>query len=155
MRKLLITVLFLGLVTGLSAQSIWKPLPKVTVTSNGTKMLGDKTLTNYWHWRFDGTIIADELVYVKADKKFVSQPLSGVGPTIGYKHFSISSDGTLFNDYGVAGGVLVGTNIYDLSNISAKFVVLGSFLDHYRVGCSYTTNTPNHFGIVIGGGISF
>lgn len=157
-KMLLLIFLFGSLTASLSAQSIWRPLPKAVVNEQGVLMLGSEPLTSEWHWRIDGTIIGEEIAYNKIESKWTSKPLSGMGPTIGYKHFTKQNDGTLFNDYGIAGGVLLGTDIYDFSTLSAKLVLQGSFLGSFRAGLCYTMGKSEiwkPFGVFIGGAITF
>lgn len=136
--------------------SLWKPLPKDLFSSTLYKTGG----TQVWFWRFDATIVADELVYNKTIKQFSSVALSAVGPAIGYKHFvpTSTSDPTPYCNFGVSASLLLGTDIYQASLASMKFALFANVFQFLKVGGAYTLNTPadiGHFSILLGGSINF
>jgi hypothetical protein len=164
MKKVILLLTLVILAGAIQAQSIWKPVPKdlftkdATIYNEGGEVLLSLENASEWLWRFDGTVLIDELVWHKDTRQFVSVPLSAVGPAIGYKHYSALPDGTPYNDFGVSAAVLLGTNIYDPSLASAKLVVMVTVFQYIKFGGVYTLNVPadvGHFGIAIGAGINF
>jgi len=158
MKKLIVVLLLTILsVVGFS-QSIFHPMPndlfKVVDRSLG---ISEGTTTHSWAWRFDATVAFTELVYDKTNKQFITSMFSAVGPAVGYQHYvaTSSTDPTPFNNYGFSAAILFGKNVTEPDLGAIKLAVIANLFQYFRFGASYTPNTSNHFGILVGGGITF
>lgn len=152
MKKL--TILFTFLLIGIvcQAQSIWKPVSSDIFKSTPTKMAG---VNSVWLWRLSALVVADELTYNKVTKQFDSQPLSSVGPAIGYRHFTPLTDGTPYNDFGVNAAILLGTDINHITTASMKAAVVINAFKFVNIGGAYTFNATSHWSILLGASINF
>ena len=154
-------VLILGLIlSGLgfssSAQSIWRPLDKTAFKANITvdKSLKVSQNASIWVWRISGNIVATELIYNKVTKQFDSAPLSAVGPGIGYKHMTLLSDGSIYNDFGVNFLALLGTDIEHITPASIKAALTVNVFNFLNIGADYSFGGKT-FGILLGASVNF
>lgn len=162
MKKLIvISILAIFSIASYSQVSLWKPVPKdLFKILNQNIKTGESVITHDWIWRLDATIIGNEQVYRKDLKQFTSVVLSGVGPSIGYKHFvpTSASDPTPYCNFGVSAGVLLGTDIYTWNLSSVKLALMANAFQFVKIGGAYTVNVPtntSHFSIILGGSINF
>lgn len=154
MKRLIVLIALIAFfaVSGAS-QSLFKPVPKDLLAK---EVNGVKTLTNAsaWLWRFSAAVTATELTWDKSSKKFVSAPLSSVGPAIGYRHY-VEANGVPYNDFGVNAALLLGTDINNVELASMKLAILLNAFQFVNVGACYTFNNTNHFGILLGASVNF
>ena len=157
MKKLILLIVLIDLlaVNG-NAQSIWRPLDKSDFKTNMTvdKSLKVSQTSPIWVWRISGNIVATELVYNKTTKQFDSAPLSAVGPGIGYKHMTLLSDGSIYNDFGVNFLALFGTDIEHITPASIKAALTVNAFQFVNLGVDYSFGAKT-FGILIGASVNF
>jgi hypothetical protein len=153
MKKIAVILMFLGFALAVNAQSMWKPVPKTLFTElKGTVQAAP--VSSVWLWRFNATLVADELVWDKTTKQFDSSPLSGVGPGIGIRHYYLAPDGTPASDWGVSFVALLGTDINNLSPADFKPVITVNAFNFLNVGVDYGVKAKT-FGILFGAQVSF
>jgi hypothetical protein len=160
-RTIILICLLSGVGMSISAQSVWKPLPKdLFKILNSNLKQGQNAITHTWLWRIDGTFAVTESVYNSNIGDYQTSVFSGVGPTFGINLFVPKSkiDPTPYNILGFSGGILVGTDFYNMSLSSLKAVIMAKVFEYAKFGVSYTPNTPagiKHFGFIIGGSVNF
>ena len=154
MKKFMIVLLFFALTVPIFSQSIWKPVPKNLFDNSA------KAVNTAWLWRFSGLVTANELNWVKADKEFVSAPLSSLGPLIGFRHYVPTSptDETPYNDYGFNAGLLLGADINDIEATKLKLVATVNAFQFINLGLAYTIKPIEGYSplsILIGAAVNF
>jgi hypothetical protein len=154
MKRLIIILSFLAIMPFLSAQSLFKPVDKSIFGLTADKNLKATATPSVWIWRISGNIVATELVYNKVTKQFDSAPLSAVGPGIGYKHMTLLSDGSIYNDFGVNFLALIGTDIEHITPASIKAALTINAFLFVNVGVDYSFGGKT-FGILIGASVTF
>jgi len=155
MKKLIVLLVFVGMSIGVFGQSIWKPVPKNLLFENKDRDITLNSTSSTWLWRFSAVIAAQELVYDKTLKEFTSHPLSSIGPAIGYRHFVSLPDGTPYNDFGINAALLIGGDINQIELTKMKLALLVNAFKFINVGTTYTLNSTNKFGILLGGSVNF
>lgn len=154
MKKLLILCLLIFGCLAATAQSpfhgFFKPLP-TDLFHNVSYVKGDlSTTTGLWLFRFDASITAVQLEYNKTDKKWVTSPLSSVGPGLGYRHYVEVNDEP-YCDFGVNALVLLGYGWTEISATNLSLVGTVNFLEFINVGAGY--NFGNKSPLIIMGAI--
>ena len=161
MKKTIILFVFLIIGISLQAQSFWRKLPENYFSTPSVVLkAGEVPASHAWLWRFDATFIGVEQVYDKSTKQFSSVALSGVGPSVGYKHYIPTSDTdpTPYCNFGISAGVLLGADINSWELSSAKIALMINALNWVKVGGAYTVHVPgelSHFSFILGGSIEF
>ena len=161
-RIVLLMALIAITLTGIAQKaSVWRPVPKnlFTIDNGAVKLTSTNApVTGVWLWRFDASVVLDELVYNTELKQYVSMPFSAIGPAIGYRHYVALPDGSPYSDFGVTGAVLLGTNIYNPSLAALKIAIMAEVFQYLKLGLAYTPNTPaniKHLSFVFGGAVTF
>ena len=119
MKKLLMITVLCLFATITFSQGIFYPVTSGTFAKVGVNQNIPQSLPSIWVWRISATITADELVWNKETKNFLSNPLSAVGPAIGYRHFVQLSNGTIYNDFGINAAIFV--NCFQYINIGVDY----------------------------------
>ena len=157
MKKILITLVLLVAmtVTGLSQISLFKPVPKdLFKILNKTNLVYNGTNTNTAIlWRFNATLVGNELTYNKVTKQLDSAPLSGVGPGFGIRHYYQQADGTPASDWGVSLVALLGTDIEHISPASFKPAITVNAFNFVNIGVDLINF--KQVGYIIGAQVNF
>lgn len=158
-RKFLLLLIGMTLAITVSAQDIFKPLPKNFLKDNAKALKADGAYSA-WAWRFDASVALAELNYNKETKQLVSSAVSAVGPAIGYQHFvpTSATDPTPFNNYGISAALLFGTNIYEPDLAKFKVAVVANVMQYLKFGVTITPKPGENYspiGLFFGGGITF
>lgn len=153
MKKLIFAIILVAINFATFGQKVspFKPVPKDLFTRELTI---DRTIQGQFLWRFSAQVTAVELRYNKDLKQFESQPLSSVGPAIGFRHFTTGTDGLPVTNWGVNAALLMGTDINNVDPASLKIAVTADVFK-LAFGLAYTFNSINHFGILLGANIVF
>lgn len=155
MKRLLIVIsLFAFFAVSCAAQGLFRPVDKSIFALTADKGLKATATPSVWIWRISGNIVATELVYNKVTKQFDSAPLSAVGPGIGYKHMTLLSDGSIYNDFGVNFLALLGTDIEHITPASIKAALTINAFQFVNIGVDYSFGGKT-FGILIGASVTF
>ena len=135
------------------SQGIFYPVTSGTFAKVGVNQNIPQSLPSIWVWRISATITADELVWNKETKNFLSNPLSAVGPAIGYRHFVQLSNGTIYNDFGINAAALLGFNINDVNPTNFKGAIFVNCFQYINIGVDYdfSKGVP---GILLGANIN-
>ena len=155
-----VIILLLSLSFTTFSQSILKPIPKNYFEQKKDYFYKSEIpvqKTTDLIWRMDGTIIIDEVVYDKELNKWVSNPISGVGPVIGLSKITASPDGPV-EVYSIKAGALLGMDIIQTQKVYAKFITQIVVLKHFMGGITYSIGQPEKYkplGFVVGGNITF
>jgi hypothetical protein len=92
------------------------------------------------------------MTWDKSTKQFNSVPLSGMGPGIGFHHFTELQDGSPYNDWGVNFLVLIGTDIEHVTPANLKAALTVNAFDIFNIGVDTNFKTV---GILFGVSVSF
>jgi hypothetical protein len=156
MTILIISLSCIGL--GANAQGLLKPVPLFPVKQTVDKVTNLNvqvvSTSGAWYWELDGAVDLAEINYNTLLKELVPSGVHtiGIGPCIGYQHYVPTStmDPTPKNNYGFAGGVLLGNRF--------KIVLQANIWQYLKGGITITPNpAANIFpvGFFIGTGITF
>jgi hypothetical protein len=156
MRRLIVLILFLCISPVIFSQGIFRPVSKnLFISDRADISVDDNTRIDHrWLWRFDATVAFTELIWIKSENQFMSQTFSSVGPAVGYQHY-ISTETGPFNNYGVSAAVLLGQSIYNPDMAALKVALVANIFQYFKFGGTFTPNATDHWGIVLGGGITF
>jgi len=144
MKKIIILLFFIGLCTGLSAQSLFKPVPKnlfakavpdTIVTAKGLLVIQELEKSSQWIFRLNAGVMGVSYYREKDTKEIVSMPLDAVCAGISYLHYT-EADGLPFNDFGF--------NAMILQNIQRAGMGLGVY-GTYNSGAIGLINIGTHY----------
>jgi hypothetical protein len=110
MKKLLFLLLLCIPLAGFS-QGLFKPVSNDMFRTRLMAPSGSVVnLQSQWQWRLDATVSLSEVMYNKTTKILETSFVGGIGPAIGYQHYTptSSTDPTPFNNYGFSAALLVG-----------------------------------------------
>ena len=154
MKKILIILVFALFAGSVYSQNMFKPVPKDLFSKTQTTgALKAVPATSEWLWRFNVTVIADEVVW-RDKNTAVQSPLSGVGPGIGYRHYYQAPDGTPASDFGVNLVAMLGSDKNDLSIADFKPAITINAFNFVNLGVDYGIRS-NSFGLLLGAQVSF
>jgi hypothetical protein len=171
--KKLTTILFLSTFALTASaqvkQGLFRPVNQdmfltrtISVNKNNSFELKDTPVVNptSFVFRFDATIVVEEVTINKVTKDLIVTPFSAVGPAIGIQHYvqKSSTDGTPVNNYGASIGLAIGKTVYEPNLAEAKVILALNIWQYFKFGGTYTFNPPTdigHIGFFFGGGITF
>jgi hypothetical protein len=153
MKRLLIILSLVLLTVSIQAQHVglFRPVPKTLFTET-PGVLNAPQNASVWLWRLNANLVADEMTWDKSTKQFNSVPLSGMGPGIGFHHFTELQDGSPYNDWGVNFLVLIGTDIEHVTPANLKAALTVNAFDIFNIGVDTNFKTV---GILFGVSVSF
>lgn len=155
--KKLILILFVACMTiAVSAQGLFKPVPKNLFTSEKAIKAGETNRALIW--RFDATVSIAEMNYNKVTKQLMTSAFSAVGPAIGLQNYVPGADGLPYNNWGVSAAVLLGTSIYEPDLSSIKIALQANILQYLKFGITVSPKPATDlsaFGFYFGTGITF
>lgn len=154
MKKLIVIfTLAMFTIAGMS-QSVFKPVPKDLFKTINLTVAKANLINTTFLWRFNASVVGDELVYNKTTKQFDSAPLSGVGPGFGIRHYYQAPDGTPASDWGIIFVALLGTDINNITPASIKPAITINAFNFVNVGVDYGFGNKA-FGIILGAQANF
>jgi len=154
MKKLILILTLAMFTLAMNAQiSLFKPVPKdlfKTLNLNAPKTgLANTAIL----WRFNASLIGNELTYNKVTKQLDSNPLSGVGPGFGIRHYYQAPDGTPASDWGVSLVALLGTDLEHITPASFKPAITINAFNFVNVGVDLINF--KQIGYIIGAQVNF
>lgn len=139
MKKLLLLISFLFILTGLEAQKFFQPIPKDMFSA---ELTADRTVkgTSVWLPRPAINLTAIQWNYDKATKSFYATVFTSIGLGAGIMHYIDTPDGP-FNNYGINAMLLLGENISGALTFSGLGIL--------NLGVCYNI-TIKQFGLLTG-----
>jgi hypothetical protein len=154
MKKLLLILTFAVLTIAMNAQiSLFKPVPKDLFKTLNLKVSKANLVNTKILIRFDAQLVGNELTYNKVTKQLDSNPLSGVGPGIGIRHYYQAPDGSAASDWGVSLAILLGMDLQHITPASIKPALTVNAFNFVNVGIDLINF--KQIGYIIGAQVNF